>query len=72
MMSKHKLKPGILSKRRLTPVHNLRNECFERPGRKEDYCWALEQIRQFEAMLELEDMENDRAGSCIFGDAPML
>ena len=72
MMSKPKLKPGILSKKRLTPVHNLRSECFERLGRKEDYSWAVEQIRQFEAMLELEDMENDRAGIRIFGDAPLL
>ncbi len=67
-MSKTHLKPGILSKKRITPVHNLRSESFEKPARKEDYSWAMEQLRQFEVLMELEDMENDRAGIRIFGD----
>ncbi len=71
-MSKSLFKPGIFGKKRHTPVHNLRKECFEKEPCKEELSWAAEQIRQFEIMMEIEDMENDRAGFCIFKDSTVL
>ena len=71
-MSKSLVKPGIFSGKRYTPVHNLRGENCERSPTTDDYSWAAEQLRQFEIMMELEDMENDRAAAGIFTDRSML
>ena len=71
-MSKSLVKPGILSVKRYTPVHNLRGESCERPPTKDDVSWAAEQLRQFQIMMEIEDMENDRAAAGIFTDHSIL
>ena len=71
-MNNTKMRPGILSRKRLTPIHNLKAESYERKPDTEDYSWAAEQIRQFEVMMEIEDMENDRAGISLFCDNSML
>ncbi len=71
-MSKSLVKPGIFSGKRYTPVHNLRGEHCERSPTTEDYSWAAEQLRQFEIMMELEDMENDRAVVGIFTDRSII
>ena len=65
-MSKHTLRPGILANRRITPVHNLMVECEERPVKHENLSWAANELLQFELMIELEDMENDRESKCVF------
>ena len=61
-------RPGILSRKRMTPVHNLKNEHAEAPAKSEDLSWAAEHLRQCEILMEIEDMENDRVSTCIFGD----
>ena len=71
-MNKSLVKPGILSEKRFTPVHNLRIESCERSPTAEDYSWVVEQLRQFEIMMEIEDMENDRAAIGIFTDRSIL
>ncbi|MCR5279164.1 MAG: hypothetical protein K6E19_06945 [Lachnospiraceae bacterium] len=71
-MSKTHLKPGIFSKKRHTPVHNLRSESFEVKPKQEDLSWAAEQLRQCEILMEIEDMENDRVSACIFSDCSVL
>jgi hypothetical protein len=71
-MNNTKMRPGILSRKRLTPIHNLKAESYERKPDTEDYSWAAEQIMQFEVMMEIEDMENDRTGICLFRDNSML
>ena len=72
MMNNCTIRPGILSQKRLTPVHNLRNESFEQVPDRENYSWAAEQIRQFELMMEIEDMENDHTSFSIFRDNSVL
>ncbi len=71
-MSKSLVKPGILSVKRYTPVHNLRDESCERPPTKDDVSWAAEQLRQFQIMMEIEDMESDSAAAGIFTDRSIL
>lgn len=71
-MSKTHLKPGIFSKKRHTPVHNLRSENFEDKPKQEDLSWAAEHLRQCEILMEIEDMENDRVSTCIFSDCSVL
>ena len=72
MMNKSAVRPGILSRKRFTPVHNLRNESSENVPDRENLSWAAEQIRQFEVMMEIEDMENHRVSLSIFRDSSIL
>ncbi len=72
MTHSNPVRPGILSRKRITPVHNLRGEAFEKTPDRENLSWAAEQIRQFEVMMEIEDMENDRTCFSIFRDNTVL
>ncbi len=65
-MSKSLTRPGILSQKRLIPVRDLKSEAYEKPPDTENYCKVAEQLRKFEVMMELEDMENDRNGMGLF------
>ena len=61
---------GISERKRALPVRNLRNGADDKSAPRCDLSWAANELSQFEMMLELEDMENDRASAGILAYGP--
>ena len=60
------LRAGISKQGRALPVRNIRSGAAEKSATKADIQYVAEQLAQFALLIELEDMENDRAGDSVF------
>ena len=56
----------ISTRERFLPVKNYRNGGAEKFDHLNDYGFVVNELQQLELLIELEDMENDRAGDSVF------